>query len=198
MTEGGELFSEGLEIVALKSGGSLSLGTVLLFPDLVRSFLSLRFQLFNNILVLPTSVSAQITQQAEISEVLESDDLKGRGDDLSLSGVIRSGDTFEDLELTKSGSTSGGLMGKHASDGSPEDSGRSSVVDNTSSGVVDHLLSHEFRELDLVSEEGAGDVDSFSSDDDDSLSAEEFLGDDGSESSEQMALGVDNDFLFKH
>jgi len=198
MSEGAELFSEGLEIVALKSGGSLSLGTVLLFPDLVGSFLSLRFQLFNNILVLPTGVSAQITQQAEISEVLESDDLKGRGDDLSLSGVIRGGDTFEDLELTKGGGTSGSFMGKHASDGSPEDSGGGSVMDDTSSGVVDHLLSHEFRELDLVSEEGARDVDSFGSDDDDSLSAEEFLGDDGSESSEQMALGVDNDFLFKH
>ena len=89
-------------------------------------------------------------------------------------------------------------MGKHASDGSPEDSGGGSVVDSTSSGVVDHLLSHVFRELDLVSEEGAGDVDSFRSDDNDSLTGEEFLGDDGSESAEQMAFSVDDNFLFKH
>ena len=116
MSEGAELFSEGLEIITLNGLSSLSLGTVLLFPDLVGSFLSLRFQLFNNSLVFPTSVSAQITQQAEISEVLESDDLQGRGDNLSLSGIIRSGDTFKDLESSQSGSTSGSFMGKHASD----------------------------------------------------------------------------------
>jgi len=100
MSEGGELFSEGLEISTFQSLSSLSLGAVLLFPDLVGSFLSLRFQLFNNRLVLPTGMSAQISQQAEISEVLESDDLQSRGNNLSLSGIIRSGDTFKDLELS--------------------------------------------------------------------------------------------------
>jgi len=70
VAEGRKFFSEGLEVSTLQSLGSLGLGTVLLFPDLVGSFLSLRFQLFNNRLVLPTSMSAQITQQAEVSEVL--------------------------------------------------------------------------------------------------------------------------------
>ena len=71
-------------------------------------------------------------------------------------------------------------------------------MDATSSGVVDHLLSHEFGELDLVSEEGARDVDSFGSDNDDSLAREEFLGDNGGESSEEMTLSVNDDFLFEH
>ena len=198
MSEGGELFSEGLEVSTFQSLSSLSLGTVLLFPDLVGSFLSLRFQLFNNRLVLPTGMSAQISQQAEISEVLESDDLQSGGDNLSLSGIIRSGDTFEDLELTEGSSTSGGFMGKHTSDGSPEDSGRSSVMDSTSTGVVDHLLSHVFRELDLVSEEGAGNVDSFRSNNNDSLATEEFLGNNGSESSEKVTLSINDDFSFEH
>ena len=198
MSEGAELFSEGLEIVTLNGLSSLGLSTVLLFVESVGSFLSLGFQLFNNRLVLPTGVSAQITQQAEISEVLESDDLQGRGDDLSLSGVVGGGDTFKDLESSQSGSTSGGFMGKHASDGSPENSRGGSVMDDTSSGVVDHLLSHEFGPFNLVSEERARDVDSFGSDDNDSLAGEEFLGDDGGESSEEMTLSINDDFFFEH
>ena len=67
-------------------------------------------------------------------------------------------------------------MVDHTSDSSPEDSGGSSIMDSTSSGVVDHLLSHVFRELDVVSEEGTRDVDSFSSNNNDSLAGEEFLG----------------------
>ena len=70
MSEGGELFSEGLEIVTLSGLSSLGLSTVLLFVESVGSFLSLGFQLFNNRLVLPTSMSAEVSQQAEISEVL--------------------------------------------------------------------------------------------------------------------------------
>lgn len=89
-------------------------------------------------------------------------------------------------------------MVKHASDGSPEDSGRSSVVSGTSSGVMDHLLSHELGELDLVSEEGSRDIDSFSSDDNDSLAAEELFGDDGSQSTEEVTLSVNDDFFLKH
>jgi len=71
-------------------------------------------------------------------------------------------------------------------------------MDSTSSWVVYHLLSHEFREFNLVSEEGSRDVNRFTSNNNDSLSAEEFLGNDGSKSSEQMAFTIDNDFLFKH
>jgi len=71
-------------------------------------------------------------------------------------------------------------------------------MDSTSSWVVNHLLSHEFGEFNLVSEEGARNVDLFSSDNNDSLTAKELLGNDGSKSSEQMAFTIDNDFLFEH
>jgi len=71
-------------------------------------------------------------------------------------------------------------------------------VDSTSSWVVNHLLSHEFGEFNLVSEERSRDVDLFSSDDNDSLAAEEFFSNDGSESSKEMAFTIDDNFLFEH
>ena len=181
-----------LSFLSLLEGGGLSL------IEFMGSFLSLGFQLLNDGLSLPTNFVAEIAQQAEFSEVLKSDDLQSSWDDLSLLGVIGAWDTFESLKSAKSCSTLGGLMGKHTSDGSPEDSGRRSVMGGTSSWVVNHLFSLEFRVLDLVSEEGARDVDSFSSDDNDSLTAEELLGDNGSQSTEEMALTIDNHELFKH
>ena len=67
-------------------------------------------------------------------------------------------------------------MRNHSSDGLPEHAGRSSEMLNTSSWIVTHLLVEEFLELDSVSEERARDVDTFSSDNNNLLSAEEFLG----------------------
>ena len=61
-------------------------------------------------------------------------------------------------------------MGEHASDGSPEDSGRSAVVDKGSAGVGEQSFPEEFSEFDFVSEEGASDIDAFAPDDDHSLS----------------------------
>lgn len=60
-------------------------------------------------------------------------------------------------------------MGKHSSDGSPEDSGRCSVMNESSAGVGKQSLSQEFREFDFVSEKRAGDIDAFTSDDNNSL-----------------------------
>jgi len=98
ISEGSELFLEGLEVTVVQSGGSLLLDGGLLFPELVGSFLSLAFELFDDSLALPTIVSAQITEEAELSEVLESDDLQSSRDDLSLLSVIGAWNTFESLE----------------------------------------------------------------------------------------------------
>ena len=48
----------------------------------------------------------------------------------------------------------------------------------------------------LGSEEGSGSVDEFTSDDDNLLSGEDLLGDDGSESTQKVTLSVNN--LSKH
>ncbi len=101
--------------------------------------------------------------------VFESQHLEGIGDDESLLLVVRRRHSLEDFELGKSSSASCGESGQHASDGSPEDSGGTSVVRKACAWVSVSSLSEELSELDFVSEERSGDVDLFSSDDDDSL-----------------------------
>lgn len=61
-------------------------------------------------------------------------------------------------------------MRKHASDGSPEDSGGGTIVDKGSAWVGKESFSEEFREFDFISEERAGDVDSLAPDNCNSLS----------------------------
>ena len=60
-------------------------------------------------------------------------------------------------------------MRKHASNSSPEDAGGRAVMDEGSARVGEKSLAEEFGELNLVSEEGAGDVDAFASNDYNSL-----------------------------
>ena len=71
--------------------------------EFVGSLLSLGFQFLNNRLSLPTNFVAQIAQQAVLSEVLKSDDLQSSWDNLSLLGVVRSGDAFESLKSAYKG-----------------------------------------------------------------------------------------------
>jgi len=95
---------------------------------------------------------------------------------LAFFGVIRGWDALEDLELSERGGTFGSLVGQHASHSPPEDLGGTSVVLDPSAGVVRGGFVEELVELDLVSEERAGLEKSFGSDNDDSLTVEELLG----------------------
>ena len=81
-------------------------------------------------------MGADVTQRAELTVVLQLEDLKGLGDDLSLLGVVRSRDAVEDFKFGQSGSTTSSLVGQHTTDNSPEDSGRSFVVLNPATRIV--------------------------------------------------------------
>lgn len=178
ISELGQLFSELLEVVVTSSLLSLLKKIELSLVESGASLLSLFFDGFDDLLLFPADLGAQITQNAVGSEALQSEDLEGLGNNLSLFHVVGGGDTFEAFHSGKSSSTSLCLVGKHTSDGSPEDSGGSSVMGVTSSGVVGHSLSEEFMEFQLISVEGTGDDELFTSNEDDSLSVKELLSND--------------------
>ena len=89
-------------------------------------------------------------------------------------------------------------MRDHSSDGFPEHSRGSSEMLHTSSWIVTHLLVEEFLELNSVSEERSRNIDAFSSDNNNFLTAQEFLGDVGSQTAEHVGLSVDHNNLVKH
>ena len=133
------------------------------------SLLSLVLELLNELLFSPTDLRWQISEGAELPEWGQFDTSHGIGDILLLGGVIRSGNTFENFKSAQSCGTDSGFVGQHSSNASPEDSWWGSVVDEGSSGVSQKSLSQKLSEFGFVSEQGASDVDSFSSHNNDSL-----------------------------
>ena len=99
------------------------------------SFSSLVLELLDEVLLAPSDLAGKVTQLAELSEAAQLDSSQGIGNDLSLFGVVGSGDSFEDFQSAESSGTDGLLVGQHASDGSPEHSGGGSIMYVTSGGV---------------------------------------------------------------
>ena len=70
---------------------------------------------------------SESSQRAVSPAGLQPEDLEGRGDDHLLLLVIRRGDSLECLKALQSVLSSLGLVRSHATNGSPEDLGRSSA-----------------------------------------------------------------------
>ena len=82
-------------------------------------------------------------------------------------------------------------MRNHTTDGTGEDTGRSTVVEWTALLWVDQMaFVHEVVEFDLVTESVTGDVDQITSDDGNVLSVKDFLSDDGGQATHQVALAI--------
>ena len=93
-----------------------------LFVPFFGSLSSLAFQLFDEVLFSPSDLAGQISQLAELSEAAQLDGSEGIRNNLSLLGVIRSRDSFEDFQSAEGSSSDGLLVGEHSSDGSPDHS----------------------------------------------------------------------------
>ena len=76
-------------------GGSLL--TLLVPGESTRPTVILK--LLDELLLAPSDLSGEISEGAELSEVLESDDLQSIWDNKSLLGVIGGGNSLKDLEL---------------------------------------------------------------------------------------------------
>lgn len=74
---------------------------------------------------------AQPANGAVLAAGLESKNAEGLGNDHLLLLVVGSGDTLKNLKALKSGSTAGGLVGNHATDGLVEDAARGAEVEGT-------------------------------------------------------------------
>lgn len=129
---------------------------------------------------------------------LDSQNLKGLWDDHSLLVIVWERNTLENLQSLESGLTSGGFMWEHASEVSPEHSRWGSEVLELSSWVSVNSLSEEFMVIELVSEKRSRENQLFTSDNNDSLSSQQFFGDLRSKSANQMASTVNDNLLFEH
>jgi len=157
--------------------------------------LALSLQGRDDVLVLPSDLVGQTAQNAEFAVGLESENPEGRRDDVSLSLVIGSRDSLVGAVSLHGVLSAGQLVRQHSADGLVQNAAGGSVMEWPSLGVDQATLAKVVHVLQLVTVEASGDVDTFASDDDDPLSLKELLGDDGSQSSQQVTSSVDDQRL---
>lgn len=203
---GSELVAEGLEglcrlavhLGVLLGIRQLSLRQLLALVVCCTLGLAALLQSLDDILVLPANFVAQSADSAVLSARLQSQNTEGLRNDHLLHLVVGGRNTLEDLESLHGSSTSGSLVGDHASDRLVEDSGGGTEVERTTSGgVVSGHLSQVGMVLELRSEELARDVEGLAADDDDLLATEQLLGDDGCKTTQKVALAIDDDNRLK-
>lgn len=138
--------------------------------------LSLLFELGDDASLGPAGKGGEISDGAEVSAGLQAEGTESVWDDHSLLLIVGEGDTFEDLQLTKGGGTSGHLVREHATDALPEHTGGGLPVLVTAAGVSVNALLHSVQSNDLVSLEGTRLENLFTPHNGNSLSLEKFLG----------------------
>lgn len=154
---------------------------------------ALGLELVDSLHVVPTDLVGNALDGGELTAGLKTENTEGGGDDHELLSVVRRGNTLVDLQSLESGSTTGGLVGKHAANGLVEDARGSTVVEGTGLlGVNQVALVKVGVVLELVAEEGAGDVDELGSNDDNLLAGKELLGQGGGETTKEVTLAVHN------
>jgi hypothetical protein len=126
---------------------------------------------------------------------LKLQDTESRGDDHALHLVVGRGNTFEKLDTVKSCSTASGLVSDHTTESLVEDAGGGAEVEWTTVGVDNATLVKVSVVLQLVTEEATRDVELFAADNDNLLSIEGLLSNDGSKTTEKMTLAVDDNDL---
>jgi len=131
--------------------------------------LSLVFQFVDEVQLGPAGLGSEITNGAEFSVGLQSENLEGLWDDHSLLVVEWEWDSLVDSKTAESGLTAWLLVGEHAADDLPEHTGWALPMLETASWVGVDALVHHILSVHLVSEERARLENLFATDDDDSL-----------------------------
>jgi hypothetical protein len=160
--------------------------------------LSLVFQFVDEVQLGPAGLGSEITDSAELSVGLQSENLEGLWDDHSLLVVVWEWDSLEDSKTAKSGLTAWLLVGEHAADDLPEHTGWALPMLETASWVGVDALVHFILSVHLVSEERARLENLFAANDDNSLARNQFLGDNACETAHQVTTSVNDNFLFEH
>ena len=134
-------------------------------------------------------------EDAEFAVRLKSENAESGRNDVPLSLVVRSRDSFVGAVALHRVLSASELVGQHAADGFVQDSGGSPVVEGSPLGVDQATLAKVIHVLELVAVEASGNVNSLAPDDDDSLPLEKRLGNDGGEASKEMTAAIDDHWL---
>ena len=113
--------------------------------------LSLLLKSSNDATLGPAGDCGEGSERAEVSVGLQAEGLKSIWDDHSLLLIVGEGNSFEDLQLTESIGTSGGLVREHATKGLPEDARGGFPMLGTTTGVRVNTLLRNVLSNDLVS-----------------------------------------------
>lgn len=186
-----------------KIGGRDSLGIesssgLLLLIERSSLDLALGFKRVHDLSVLPAAAGGEVTENSEGAVGAKAENAKRFREHHLLHLVVRVGHTVEHLEASHGSLAAGGLVGDHAPDRPPEDLGRSVKVNGAALGVGGRALPQKVFEFDFVAVKVSADVQLLAANDNNPLSSEEFLRDNGREAAKKVATAVDGDGLFKH
>merc|ERR1711981_429133 len=162
------------------------------------SDLTLELKLLNNITILPSDLRGQTAENAECTSGAKTEYTEGVRDDHALSLVIRRRDTLEDLKTGKSLLTTNSLVGNHTANSAPEDLGGRSQVEGSSLGVDVATLAQERVVVVLVLLEDTRDLHLLATNNNNALSVQDLLRDDGGQAAQKVATAVDDNFLLEH
>ena len=112
--------------------------------------------------IMPVEIKYLVSEPAQGAEppaVLQAENLEGGGDHHLLLAVVRGRHALEGLEPLQSGLATLGLVGRHATDGAPEDLGGRAEVEGSTAGLHVTPLLEEVEVLQLVAVEVAAHVD---------------------------------------
>jgi len=157
--------------------------------------LPLLLQLLDGVVMVPSNLLGQTTQQTELVSGLKPQYLESIRNNHSLHLVVRCWDSFERLQTLKSSSSPLGLVWDHSTDGPPQDTSRSAEVDGSLARLSVHPLPQEPQVFHLLPDEAPGQADLLATDHNHFLAIEKLLGEDGSQAAEHVVAGVDHDDL---
>jgi len=180
-------------------GGNLSgglgfkrhIGTLLLVINRSLDF-ALGFQGGDDVLVFPANLVGEPSKDAEFAVRLQSENAKRRGNHVSLSLIVRSRDALVGAVALHRVLSTGQLVGQHTADRLIQDPGGGPVMEGAALGVDQTPLAKVVHVFELVAVKASGDVDPFAPDNNDSLSLQQSLGDDGGETTQEMTTAIDD------
>jgi len=123
----------------------------------------------DDVLVLPADLVGETSEHTKLPALLQAQHFEAAGHDEALLLVVGSGDALEHLHPVQSLLSAVQLVGEHTAHRPPEDLARASEMVRASLWVGVMTLTQEGQVLELVTVEATGDVDSFASQDNNTL-----------------------------
>mmetsp|Transcript_16159 Transcript_16159/g.50560 ORF Transcript_16159/g.50560 Transcript_16159/m.50560 type:complete len:319 (+) Transcript_16159:275-1231(+) len=163
-----------------------------------RSDLALGLQALKDLSALPANLGSHNAELGHSPVGLDVQDTKGSGHKNTLLVVIGGRHTVKDLQSGHGGGTTRGLVGDHATNGTPHNLAGGTLMEGTVFGVRVRALTKELQVLQLVTRSLTRTNDFLTPNNRHLLPAQQLLGNNGRKTTEQMVVSIDNNFLLKH